>query len=196
VAPTPEQRESAVRQGEASLEGRALSRSVGIVFQVTGVVLAIGGCCLWSLSGKIQPEIDAERGPDSLAQWIAKAPPGQVCAAIGIAASFLAGMAFLAVGMGLTAERRYSGRAAMIGSGAFTVVWLVETGALAVVAGSVAGTLLAIILAALGMGLFLLAGAAARDLKLHPPPPDLHKAPADYVDPLARRRGLPEGDDE
>lgn len=188
MAPTPEQRETAVTDGEESLDVRALSRSVGVVFQLTGVVLAIGGCCLWSLSGVIQTEISAERGPDSLAEWIAKAPPGQVCAAIGIATSFLAGMAFLAAGMGLTAERRYSGRAAMIGSGAFTVVWLFETGVLAIVAKSITGTLVAIILAALGVGLFLLAGAAARDLKLHPPPPDLHKAPADYVDPLARRR--------
>lgn len=182
--------------GEESLEVRALSRSIGIVFQTAGLVLAIGGCCLWSVSGSIQPALTDEQRPETLAEWFSQSPPGQVCFAIGIFASFLAGMAFLAVGMGMTAEKRYSGRAAMIASAVFAIVWLGEIVALAVMAKSIIGTVLAVILAGLGAGLFLLAGAAARDLSLHPPPPDLHKAPPDYVDPLARKRVLPGDDDE
>jgi len=179
------------KAGRAARDERSFSRACGVVFQAAGLVLAIGGCCLWSASGLFQPSLATSQPASTAVGLLHQAPPAQVCAAVGIAATFTAGMAFFAVGMGLHSEKRWSGVGAMIASGLLALFWLVELLLFVVWARSVAGTLVALILLILAVTLFLLAGAAAGELKLHPPPVDLNVVPPDFDLAYRSRPPLP-----
>lgn len=176
--------------GEAA-DPRGFSRATGVVFQTVGLVLAVGGCCLWSLSGKYQTPLPGAVPVRTLGDWVTKAQPAQLCSAVAIAASFAAGLAFVALGMGLSSERRWSGRWAMVASGLLFAVWLVELLLFALWARSIVGAVVAFVLLAVAAGLFLLAGGAARELRLHPPPADMNVVPSDFEALLHKARQLP-----
>ncbi|MEP0841280.1 MAG: hypothetical protein HRF43_01055 [Phycisphaerae bacterium] len=164
---------------------RALARGAGYVFQVVGLVLLLGGCCVGPLVGYFQGEQD--RPPDSVGQWLRSSPPGQLLTAVNIITSGLAGFGLLVFGLGLHQERRSSGTGAMMVTGLLAASWWTTAVAAILVAPSLLRIPVNVLLAAGATLLFLLAGAARRELKLHPPPPD-EPVTEEFLKQLERRR--------
>jgi len=86
-----------------------------------------------------------------------------------MAASLVGGIALLAVGAGLQAERPASGRHAMIVTGAMTATYLCIAGVLLFKSGAPIAAATAGILGVLSLLLFMLAGHSAAVLRAHPP---------------------------
>lgn len=155
------------------------------MLQIAGLVLMLGGCCLAPVVGYFEGEIDTV--PRTVSEWLSHSPPGQVLTAINIVVNAVAGLGLLVFGLGLHQERRGSGVGAMIVSGLLAASWWATGIAACLVAPSILRILVNLLLAVAGTLLFLLAGAAHRELTLHPPPPD-EPVTEEFLKQLDRRR--------
>jgi hypothetical protein len=133
-------------------------------------VFLAGGCCIGSLSGLIQGEIDAT--PRNVVEWLTRSPPSQVIAAINTVVTAVAGLALMVFGVGLTNERRGSAGGAVIAAAVLTLSWGSTTLAAILAAPSVVRILANLFFTAVSTWLLLMALAARREMRLHPPAPD------------------------
>lgn len=156
-----------------------------------------GGCCIGSLSGLIQGEIDAT--PRNMAEWLTQSPPGQVIAAINTVVTAIAGLALMVFGVGLSTERRGSATGAVITTLILVLSWGTTTVAAIIAAPSPLRILANLCFAAVSLWLLLMALSARREMRLHPPPPDEPVTPeflAEFDDRRRRERQLRELDDD
>ena len=142
--------------------------------------------------GYFQGEQDL--APQNAAEWLRNSPAGQLLTAANIITSSLAGLGLMVFGLGLHQERRGSGTGALITTGMLALCWWATAIAAIAVAPSVLRIALSVLLAAGATLLFLLAGAARRELKLHPPPPD-EPVTEEFLRQFQRRRHRVEEDD-
>jgi hypothetical protein len=170
---------------------RSLARGSGYVFQAVGLALLLGGCCLGPLVGYFQGEQDLD--PHTFVDWLRYSPPGQLLTGINIIVSAMTGLALVVFGLGLHQERRGSGTGALIAAGALALNWWVTAIAAVLYAPSILRIAVSLLLAIGATLLFLLAGAARRELKLHPPPPD-EPVTEEFLKQLERRRHRVEED--
>src|SRR5262249_32252694 len=152
-----------------SRDPRTFVRGTGFVLQVAGFILLFGGCCIGSLSGWIQPE--QPQAAVTTGEWFKKSPPGFVLAAGETALTGAAGLALVAFGLGLQHERRGSGRGAVAATACLAGVWWTGLVLAVILSPAVGRILINLVFAIAFTVLFLLAGAANREFRLHPPPP-------------------------
>ncbi|MCK6457735.1 MAG: hypothetical protein L6Q92_14540 [Phycisphaerae bacterium] len=172
------QRDSTDARPKADAEPRALTRATGLIFQVVGVVLTLGGCCFWSFSGIAQSKQPIEAARTIVDVWRAGgAEP--IWAMGGVCVTFVGGLALAACGLGLQAERPRAGRIATIVAAAGAIFWL-ACGAWTLAAEFAWGRcLLAALMALLWCVCFVLGLVSADELRRCPPPDDLGVAPPD-----------------
>jgi hypothetical protein len=169
---------------------RAFTQGVGTVYQFVGVslfVLSMLVCCGSSLVSKNV----AER-PDLMAVgWALPLPGGpffysaQRAITISLLLAVFFGIALAGLGLGLQAQSRRAPSGAVLVAGFATLFWAAQAVFFAQTLGSVplaAGT--ALLAIAFGI-LAAFAVAAAREMRLHPPPPDHEVLPADYKVPYS-----------
>lgn len=165
---------------------RAFAIGTGVWCQTVGMVLLLGGCCLWGLSDRI-----TTRASEPAPQWTDFLFNESFPAAIwtlGLATTFVGGLALVAVGVGLQGERAGSGRVAMVVTALMTLIYLALAVALAAGAESWYAALAPGLLAVVTGVLFLLSGNSAATLRRFPPPPDQSKATAEFLEEHRRRR--------
>lgn len=168
-----------------------MARGSGYVFQVVGLVLLLSGCCLGPLIGYFQGEQHLD--PHTFVEWVRYSPPGQLLTGINIIVTALAGLALVVFGLGLHQERRSSGTGALAATVALALNWWATTIAAILYAPSILRIAVSLVFAVGATLLFLLAGAARRELKLHPPPPD-EPVTEEFLKQLDRRRHRVEED--
>lgn len=165
---------------------RAFATATGTVFQTVGTVFLLGSCCFWWFSDRLVPRVEGgiDRWTDLFT--IEHAP----IAALGVGAltTLVGGLAFIAVGVGLTGEKRRSGTLATFISLVMACVYWALSGVLALAVGSVATATVAAIFGAVCTVLFLLAGHSASVLKSFPPPPDQDAATDEILEEHRRKR--------
>jgi hypothetical protein len=197
-AGTPEPAVSAQAQGHNPPEGlseageeptsspRAHCVAAGLLFQSIGSILLFGSCCLWSMSGLIEPKVDEPPG-----QWLGLLWGEHRTTALltlNMITSFVGGMALLAAGVGLTGEKRLSGRLAMVIAGLMTLLYVGSAIAFAVLDGRWGAMILAGVLGVVCGGLFLAAAHCAAILKRHPPPADQNVVTDEFLERYRRER--------
>ena len=160
---------------------RAFSQATGLVFQTTGLVLLLVGCCVFSLSGKLQNELDRPIG--SFGEWIEVASILQIVAGLDMVLTFTAGIALLTVGIGFQGNRPSVGVNAMIVTSIFAAGWWASLLAQIIWGGSWWQIVISLLMAGVGTVLFLLAGNSARTLRLCPSPPDENTDTSDLEPP-------------
>lgn len=165
---------------------RGFARGTGFIFQFVGFIFLFGGCCLGSLSGLIQGPIDAT--PRDVVEWVTASPPGQVISAVNTVVTALAGLALMVFGIGLSNERRTSATGAVIVTVVLAVSWCTTTLAAILTALSIARILANLFFAAIAVWLVLMALAARREMRLHPPPPDEPVTPEFLAEFDAKRK--------
>ncbi len=165
---------------------RAFAQASGAVFQVVGPVLMLSSCCLFSLLGLIQEQVDQPIG--SFQDWLTVATVPQIVGGLDVLFSTIAGAMLMAVGIGLQGERPSAGRHAVIVTTLLAVGWWASFLAFILFGGRWWQILLSLLLAAGATLLFLLAGTSARTLRLHPPPPDANRATPDLEPPTDSER--------
>lgn len=184
-----------------SAQGNQKPRAVfaetsGMVLQIVGMLVSLGGCCFWSLSGLAQAELpDAGAEPS---RWFRSAELPQIMVALETFASFAAGLGMFATGVGMSAGIRRSAAGGMAASGLFALVWIAGTVVRALSFDSLASglsVLISLALAVVGIVLFLLCGAAHSDIREHPRPPDDSAAPPETDSLYASAREMPSESD-
>lgn len=178
---------------QGNQEPRAVfAETSGMVLQIVGMLVSLGGCCFWSLSGLAQAELpDASAEPS---HWFRSAELPQIMVALETFASFAAGLGMFATGIGMSAGIRLSAAGGMAATGLFALVWIVGTVVRALSLDTLASALpvlISLALAVVGIALFLLCGAAHRDIREHPRPPDDSAAPPDTDSLYASAREMP-----
>jgi hypothetical protein len=149
---------------------RPFSQATGLIFQVAGLLLALGGCCGWSLSGRFQAPTRPTEPARHAVDWLAGAPAAQVWGMLAVCVEFAGGMGLIVAGLGLQHLLGRKGRAAVMVSGlgaAFHAAWFVAACWSFPGAGTIAGVGL---LGAVWGVLFLMAGAAAEEMARLPAP--------------------------
>ena len=147
-------------------------------------MLLLVGCCVFSLSGKLQDELGGPVG--SFGEWIEAASVPQIVAGLDMVLTFTAGIALVTVGIGLQGDRPAAGLHAVIVTSVFAAGWWASLLAQAAGGGSWWQIVISVLMAGGGTVLFLLAGTSARTLRLHPPTPE------PYVDTSDLERPSPE----
>ncbi len=165
-------------------EPRAFVQASGVVFQVAGLVLLLGGCCIGSFSGLIQGR-QATAAADMMT-WLRESPTGQVLATFGIVISGVAGLALMVFGLGLQHARRRSGLGALVTTAVLAVTWWSLAVLQFVMSFSIAAMIVQLLLAVAATILFLLAGAAHRSLRMIPREPD-EPVTAEFLSQFERR---------
>ena len=84
----------------------------------------LGSCCFWPFSGSVIPRIAG--GIQHWTDLITLEHTPAAALGAGVITTMVGGMALVAIGVGLTGERRYSGTAAMFIALAMALVYLVE----------------------------------------------------------------------
>lgn len=163
---------------------RTFVRGSGLILQVVGLVLVLGGCLIGSLSGVLQTQ--QARPAMTAREWFVGSP-AQVLTALDILLSTAAGLALLTFGLGMQHERRRAAVGAMIAAGGLAVVWWASTLAALLLAPSALRVAVNALFALAATVLFLLAGAAHREARLHPPPPDEPVTP-EFLAEIERQR--------
>lgn len=165
---------------------RAFASATGTIFQTVGALFLLGSCCFWSFSGTVVP-----RTADHIQRWTqflsAKHAP-LAALGVGMLTTFVGGIALVAMGVGLTGERRHSGTVATIVALVMTLIYGALSGVLLLAVGSVAASIVAAVFAFVCGVLFLLAAQSASVLRRFPPPPDQGKATAAFLDEERRKR--------
>ena len=168
-APKRESQSNANPEADAAGESshRALCRKTGSIFQAAGLILTLSTCCWsWWSDDKVRSTEEGRAVP----KLIRDARPDQIWGMAGKVLSFVAGMALIAIGLGLQNERLRAGRAAMWLTGAVAVFFWCYLGFAAFQFPS-AGRIVAVAVLAVFWSLcFLLSGASADELKRFPPP--------------------------
>ncbi len=149
---------------------RAFAQATGFVFQIVGMILLCGGCCVGPIIGWFQGEQAA--APPDVAAWLRDSPPQQLLVTACIVANGVGGLALAVFGMGLQQEQPSSGTGALVSAGALATVYVGSAVAAIVLGLSLPRIAVHVLLAAGTLVLMLMAGGARRTMQLHPPPPD------------------------
>jgi hypothetical protein len=158
---------------------RVFSRAAGVVLQFVGVTIALSSCCLWSFAGLMQRRLSGLAGEDSLVNIFRTAGPGPILAMVGTCLSFAGGLALATFGLGLQAERRRSGTAAVVVTALNTVFWLMFLAWALLASGGVGRVILGVVMTLIWGMCLLLSIVSADELRRFPPPPGLDVAPPD-----------------
>lgn len=180
-------------EDEAERKARSFVRGTGAVFQVVGIFLLFGACCVWPVtggaSGGAPSPADAPRETAAEPSEFGRSSVGRpALPLVLLAVTLVGGFACAACGVGLQAERLGAGRIAALVAG------LQALGLFAVAIAEVAGqgasvrALLAGGLAVLSAFLFLVAFESGRLLRRFPPPPDLGEATPEFMEEYRRKR--------
>lgn len=165
---------------------RAFASATGTIFQTVGVVFLLGSCLFWSFSGAVVP-----RTTDHIQRWTqflsAKHAP-MAALGVGMLTTFVGGIALVAMGVGLTGEKRHSGTVATIVALVMTLIYGALSGILLLAVGSVVASVVAAAFAFVCCVLFLLAAQSASVLRRFPPPPEQGKATEEFLDEERRKR--------
>lgn len=164
---------------------RAFVTATGFIFQVVGMVLAAGGCVLWSVSGFLEAPLDE---PINVLSDYAR--EGALARTVGlacIATTLIAGLGLIATGLGLQGERRTSGRWALVFAAVLAVVWCAGAICLWLISAPYWKVIVAAFFAGAGTILFLMAGNSARILKRHPPPDDQDAVSDEWLRQYSRK---------
>jgi hypothetical protein len=170
---------------------RAFTQGVGTLFQFVGVSLFLvmmSVCCLSSLLSKdYAARPDRTRVGWHLPGDKPDAPSYSYARAMTLSVTLgvFYGMGLAGVGLGLQAQRRAAPWLGVVLSGLGTAFWIVQAVFAIRPLGSVVLTILAIALAALFGGLFVLAVGALREMLASPPPVGNEILPADYKVPYS-----------
>ena len=175
----------ASRSAEPSRDPRAFVRGCGLILQVVGLALMLGGCVIGSLSGVLQPQ--QERPAMSAGEWFTHTPPGMVLTALDVVLTTAAGLALLTFGLGMQHERRRATMGALVATAGLALTWWASTIAALLLAPSILRITINLLFALASTVLFLLAGAAHRETRLHPPPPDEPVTP-EFLAEIERQR--------
>lgn len=156
----------------------------GVVFQSVGCVLLFGGCCLWSISGHVVTPDSAP--PESWLGYFSNRTAA-VAWTIGVAASFVGGLALAAVGVGLQGERASSGRIGLVAAALLFAIFSAVAGLLGFADSRWGAAIVPIVLAVVMLVLFLLSLRSSHLLRRFPPPPHT-EATEEVLDEIRKRR--------
>lgn len=149
---------------------RAFATGTGYALQVAGLLLALGSCLFWFFSRRvIAPSVDGDAGWLQHLRGESSVP---AILTVVAATSLVGGIGLMTVGTGLQAERRTSGRDAMIVTGCMVGIYSCVCALLLFSIGSWVAAIPVGILAVISAVLFMLAGHSASILRKYPPPPD------------------------
>jgi hypothetical protein len=149
---------------------RPFCQATGLICQGVGLLLALGGCCTWSLAGVSDlPAAPASAPATDILTILQAAPAAAVWAMLARCINLVAGLLLLTLGMGLQHDRLVTGRSLLWLTGvaalfhwvhAFAAAWRFPGWAVLMTVGA---------LAIVWTGLFLLAGASSEELRKNPP---------------------------
>lgn len=167
---------------------RAFATASGFVFQVIGVILLFGSCCVWSLGrGLFATDATGQTGET----WLGAFAGGRLSvavAAVSLATTLVGGLGLIAAGVGLQNEKRGSGTLALVVTGFLGVIWWTAA-ILSVFNTRVWGhAIIAGIFAVIATVLFFLAGHSAQVLRRHPPPKDQNVVSDEFLEEIARQK--------
>ena len=164
---------------------RAFVTATGFIFQAAGLVLAFGGCCMWSFAGKLQTQTD-----QPIEQWADYWQPSNLPASVAmidVAFTFISGLGLMAVGVGLQGERPGSGRWALVLTAGLFLIWALSLATFLLTSAGWTSVLVALLFVAGSFVLFLLAGYSQTILRLHPPPQDYNVVDEAFLEQYRRR---------
>lgn len=151
---------------------RAFCHATGFVYQGVGMVLALGACCWWSFSGRIQDEVRPGLQDSQAASAPAETTGHQYWAMAGVVLSLVGGLGIAVLGLGMQHDRVVSAVWAKWVTLAVAVYFWCYLGmAIFVLPGAISRIVMPLGMAALWTVLFLMAGVSVETLKRHPPDP-------------------------
>jgi hypothetical protein len=141
-----------------------------LVFQLVGAVLFLGTCCWWSFAGRLQDEIQAIDGHElRTVDVLRDASASSLWTMAGVCVTFVGGLALASIGIGLQHGREGCGRASKWLTGLIAAFfWSFSVAAIVPDARSWGQIAIAAFMAIAWTGAFLLAGAAAEEIKQEP----------------------------
>jgi hypothetical protein len=164
---------------------RSLVVGAGLLFQAVGTIMALGSCCLWSLSGQWLPA--ANQVPESWWQYFNGETQSTALIAMDMIITVLGGLAILGAGIGLYGERRRSGLLATWLT-VILAVWYAASAVALFLMNTWAAGLIAAGLAALMALLLPLAVHSAAVLRRFPPPADQNVVTPEFRERYLRER--------
>lgn len=170
---------------------RSICPACGYILQAVGVILLLGTCCWWPFTSFTQDEIKSSDPARSVPSFFADASPAQKWMVVGMSISFLSGLTFMVVGLGVQHQRRKSAKAALFIATLVGLFFWVYLGWTIFAAPAAARIITTGVLAILWTGLFLLTGAAAEELKRSPPLTDSESSLSSADEAELRRDLLP-----
>jgi hypothetical protein len=169
---------------------RAFTQGVGTVYQCVGVTLFVASMLVCCGSSLISKNV-AERRDLMAVGWTVDLPAGpffysaQRAVTVSVLLAVFFGIALAGIGLGLQAQARRAPGGAVAVSAFATLFWAVQAAFFARTLGSV-GLAAGSAVLAIGFGILTaFAVAAAREMRLNPPPPDHGVLPADYKVPYS-----------
>lgn len=186
---TPEHGIGRSAPDEEPVSPRSFAIGAGIVFGAAGTLLALGSCCIWSLSGLGTDGFASAPAPTQWWEFLQTERAPSAVGTLAAAVTLVCGMGMAGAGVGLYGELRHSGVTACVFSGLLAATWwtcvvvfLVQGGAwgLAAVAG---------VVALIASALFAVAWQAARVLRKHPPPADQSRVTEEMLRQMTGRKG-------
>lgn len=189
-APQPPAQPTAGRPGAAQIEAaqhdaapqttqsagastRAFAQATGIIFQTAGLILCFGSCCIGSFFGLIQTpnrKSASDPTPRTVVDAWRRFETHEKFAAVSVFVNCAAGLAVLAAGIGMQADKHGSARLGTVATSAaaafhcFYVAYVVFRGPWRI------WLLMPVVLAAAWTVLALLGLISWRVHRLHPPP--------------------------
>lgn len=182
-----------VIESEAELKARSFVRGTGAVFQVVGIFLLFGACCVWPMTGAASGDAalpaDASSETSTEPADFGRSSVGRpALGLVQLAVTLVGGFACAACGVGLQAERAGAGRAAALVAGLQTLALSGVAIGEALGPGFSVRAMLAGGQAVLSALLFLVAFESGRLLRRFPPPPDLGEATPEFMEEYRRKR--------
>jgi len=164
---------------------RAFAIGTGVVFQTVGVILALTGCSIWGLRGYVTAPVD-QPAPNWLDFFSIRF--GEALWTLGLATTFLHGLALAAVGVGLQGERPSAGKLAVATNCAAGLIYAGMAAALILRESRFAMSLIPLMMFAFAGVMLALAIKSASALRAFPPPPDLSRATPEILAEYRRQR--------
>ncbi len=170
-------------------EGRspwAFAIGTGFVFQSVGVVLLLGSCCFWSISGHL-----VEPAAQPTQQWTDHFHGDHLPIAlltVAVVTTVVFGAGLIGVGIGLQGERAGSGTAAVLLTATISVIYWVCCAALWFQAGAIQSVVVSGVFAVVASVFLFLSLVSRSVLRRFPPPPDQNVVTEEMLRGMTRHR--------
>lgn len=172
--------------GTTSPSPRAFAIGTGVTCQYIGFFFLLGACVACALAAWLLPS--ASQPTDKWTDFLKGDRLPTAILTLSLVVTFLGGIAWMAVGVGLQGERPGSGVAAMIVSGILTALYVVATVWLIAAAQLFLPAVFPIGMALVSFAVFMLAAHSATVLRRFPPPPDQSAATPEFLDEYRQKR--------